>query len=264
MKSEHYIEANRIAWNEAAPFHRKSCFQRLREAFSKPGYSYLDAEETGILQTIGLEGKSVAQLCCNNGRELLSLKNLGAGRCVGFDISKEFIEEGRELNETAGLCCEFVVADVYRVPEEYDAQFDLVYVTVGALKLLPEMPAFFRTVARLLRRGGKLFIHEMHPILDMFDWNDKNDPPRIVHSYFHDDAFEHKEICNYWDMSLYASSPMYTFHHKMSDIISGCLENGLVLEVFKEYMDDRSNMYAGFERHRHRLPLSYALIARRT
>ena len=90
-----YSEANRTAWNEAAPIHRKTRPVDLNEFFSKPGASLLDPVETGILKSFGLDGKTVAQLCCNNGRDLISIVNIGAKSGTGFDISDGFIEEAR-------------------------------------------------------------------------------------------------------------------------------------------------------------------------
>src|ERR1700751_4349683 len=87
MKCDDYTAANREAWDEAAPIHARRTFDQLLTDFRRPGHSCLDALETRTLRDIGLARKSVVQICCNNGRELLSAKNLGAGRCVGFDIS---------------------------------------------------------------------------------------------------------------------------------------------------------------------------------
>src|SRR6266540_2015773 len=97
MQRAEYTSANRRAWNEAAPVHDKYRLTQVVTDFHQPGPSSLSAVATQILKQIDLEGKSVAQLCCNNGRELLSIKHLGAGRCVGFDISDNFIEQAREL-----------------------------------------------------------------------------------------------------------------------------------------------------------------------
>jgi ubiquinone/menaquinone biosynthesis C-methylase UbiE len=83
----------------------------------QPGFSVLDPYETEKLLQIGVKGKAVAQLACNNGRELLSIKNMGAERCVGFDIAEEFIKQAEELNQAAQLDCEFVVSNIYEIPE---------------------------------------------------------------------------------------------------------------------------------------------------
>jgi hypothetical protein len=86
-----YTAANRAAWDEVAPVHAQTQMEPLLASFRRPGYSVLDEIETGLLTGLGVETKAVAQLCCNNGRELISIKNMGAGRCVGFDIAGAFI-----------------------------------------------------------------------------------------------------------------------------------------------------------------------------
>lgn len=263
MKREEYTSANRIAWNEAAPVHKKSRFDDLLNNFKQPGYSYLDKKQTEIFQNIGLQGKSIAQLCCNNGRELLSLKNLGAGRCVGFDISDEFIKHGHELAKAGNIECELLQSDVYEIPDKFNAQFDIVFITIGAINLMPDVKKLFEVVARLLKKGGVLFVYEMHPFMDMFSWEDKSDPPVIQYSYFRNKPLVLEDMINYWDMSTYKSSPMYWFHHKISDVITACIENGLNLEMFKEYEHDVSSTYAHLEGQKNELPLSYAMIARK-
>ena len=97
LKRKDITSANREAWEEAAPLHRAQNMERQLAAFREPGYSCLDEIETARLRALPVAGKDVAQLCCNNGRELLSVKNLGAGRCVGFDGAEGFLGQAREL-----------------------------------------------------------------------------------------------------------------------------------------------------------------------
>ena len=79
MDRQRIIAANREAWNASAPHHLGSeRHRRLLEGFSKPGFSCLDALLEERLTALGVEGKDVAHLCCNNGCEILSVKNLGA------------------------------------------------------------------------------------------------------------------------------------------------------------------------------------------
>ena len=56
---------------------------------------------------MGVQGKDVVQLCCNNGRELISIQRMGANRCVGVDISAAFIAQAEQLNDAAGADCTF-------------------------------------------------------------------------------------------------------------------------------------------------------------
>jgi len=254
-----YVAANRLAWNDAAPKHAESQYQKLLDSFAQPGYSYLAPFEQERLLTLGIEGKAIAQLCCNNGRELLSLKNLGAGRCVGFDLSEGFIEQARGLACAGGIACEFVGCNVYEIPADYDGAFDLVYITIGAMCWLEDLTACFAVVARLLRPGGQVFVYEMHPFLDMLEF-DKNDPLHICHSYFKDDPFVDTSGLDYWTDSTYESAPCYSFHHKLSDIFGAVLGNGLAIRAFDEYAHDISNVFAHLEPLAIKPPLCYILL----
>ena len=144
MDIKKYTEANRVAWNEVTPYHQKAKEGKFFRAFLEPGYSCLDKLITSKLNECGVQGKDVAQLGCNDGREILSLKNMGAKKTVGFDISDSFIEEGRKLAEMAKLTCEFVRTDIYEIPEDYNDSFDLIYISIGFLPWLPDLERFFK------------------------------------------------------------------------------------------------------------------------
>jgi ubiquinone/menaquinone biosynthesis C-methylase UbiE len=261
MKRYEYTAANRVAWNEAAPVHRKLRFDELIKNFQNPDFNGLDEIATAQLQQIGVKDKDVAQLCCNNGRELISVKNMGAKRCVGFDISDAFIEQGRELNAVAKRDCEFVRSDVYEIPEIFSNHFDLLFTTIGALCWLPDMNQFLAVIARLLRPGGWLFIYEMHPILDMYECNKPEDRYQPHYSYFRTEPFVEEDGLDYFGKTKYKSATQYGFHHKLSDIIGACLENKLALRSFHEYGHDISTLFTYLEAEEIRLPLSFALTA---
>ena len=70
-----------------------------------------------------------------------------------------------------------VEADLYDAAKVLGAgRFDLVYTGIGALCWLPDIRRWARTVATLLRPGGRLFMREGHPMLwalsvDMKAWS---------------------------------------------------------------------------------------------
>jgi SAM-dependent methyltransferase len=263
MKFEDYVRANRDAWDEAAPRHRAhASFAELLEHFGRPGYSCLDASETKILQAIGVRDKAVAQLCCNNGRELLSVLNMGARRGVGFDISAEFLALAAELRERASSPCEFVQGSVFDIGHEHDGAFELVTLTIGALGWMPDLERFFAVVARLLTPEGQVFVYEQHPLCDVFEPND-SEPLKIRHSYFRTEPYLSTDGLDYLGNQPYAARPCYWFHHKMSDVIGGALKNGLTLELFEEYPHDVASAWSDLERSATPPPLSYALVARK-
>ena len=260
MKQEDYTETNRRMWNLTAPIHAEAYVDKLMSRISDADYSSFDDIERQQFVQIGLEGKAVVQLACNNGRELISVKKAGAGRCVGFDISDEFIGQGQRLAQAAGVDVEFVRSSVYDIPADYDGQFDLVYITIGVFGWMPDVDDFFDVIVRLLRPGGLLFVYEMHPILNMFD---AKKGLQVENSYFHKEPFYTDEEADFLNPSETVEASSYWFHHKLSDIIGSCLRHGLGLTHFEEYGHDLSMNYKAFQQFEKKPPLSYSLIARR-
>ena len=135
-KRRRYTDANRAAWNEAAPRHARHNQARLLDEVRRPGFNVLGEHVLAPLREIGVSGRTVAQVGCNNGRELLSMKTLGAGRCVGFDHAEAFVAQARELAAASGHGdVEFVRTDAYDIPALAPGRFDIVMTTVGVVAL---------------------------------------------------------------------------------------------------------------------------------
>lgn len=259
-----YTEANRRVWNQSAPVHRSSdSFQSLLDGFGEPGFSCLDATETERLQAIGVAGKRVAQLCCNNGRELLSIKNLGAGDCVGFDQSSGFLAQADELAAAGRMECRFVETSVYDISDDFDAAFDVVVITIGVFGWMPDLGGFFDVIHRLLRPGGFLFVHEQHPITNMFEPGNA-DPYALAESYFKAEPFVDDEIIVYEQELAAKGETSYWFVHTLADLITACLDRNLALVQFAEsptnISSDHFDVYAN---QAAQLPLSYTLTAQK-
>lgn len=261
-----YTEANREAWNEVMPRHQAAARAKWDAAFEKPGFVCLDDVETEHLKRMGIAGKDVAHVCCNNGIELLSLKNLGANACVGFDISDAAIEEARDRAARCGIDCRYVRTDVYEIGPEYEGRFDVVYISVGALCWMPDLKLFFARAAALLRENGRVFIHEAHPFSEMlpFDGDANADVLRIVEPYFKSEPYVDYGDLDYVGGSKYSSDkPQYCFVHTISDILMGLIENGMSIEHFSEHEADISAVHRRVEQARAGVPLSCIVIARK-
>ncbi|CAA9584936.1 MAG: hypothetical protein AVDCRST_MAG86-3361 [uncultured Truepera sp.] len=256
-----YADANRAMWNATADVHARASLPKLLERVAHPDFSTFDFVEKRVFTRLGLFGKDVAQPSCNNGRELISCKKAGAAHCVGFDVSEGFIAQGQALAQASGVDVTFVRTDVYDIPHDYNAGFDIVYVTIGALGWLRDLPEYMGVVARLLRPGGHLFLYEMHPILDMFD---AATGLEVKHSYFRTEPYVEDAAPDYLDTDTVVEGTSYWFHHKMSDIIGGALGAGLELRLFEEFEHDQSEVYAAFEGFEKKPPLSYALLAQKS
>lgn len=247
-------------WNATADIHARAALPKLMERVARPGFSTFDFMEKRIFALLGLSGKDVAQPSCNNGREFISCKKAGAARCVGFDISEKFIAQGQELAQAGGVEVDFVRTNVYDIPHDYDASFDIVYVTIGTARLAagPARVHGRRGTASAPRRA--FFLYEMHPMLDMFD---SETGLEIKHSYFRTEPYVVDAAPDYLDKSTVVEGTSYWFHHKLSDIIGGALAAGLELRLFEEYDHDQSEVYAAFEHYEKKPPLSYALLAQK-
>lgn len=264
MDLKKITDANRAAWNEVNPIHQKSRTENLKELFKQKGYSTLDKIITDKLSEVGIAGKTAAQLCCNNGRETISLVNLGAKSAIGFDISDDAIKEARELSEIAGVDCQFVRTDAYDIGPEYYNKFDLVLITIGALSWLPDLNRFFEIVSLMLKPGGSLLIYEQHPILYVFATEgdlefDPDYPEKIAFSYFKKEPWAETKGIDYIGKSVYDSKIHYSYTQTLSDIINAVVKNKIRLDELNEYPHDISETWDDMESGG-KLPRCYIIV----
>ena len=257
------ISANREAWNEVASRHRDAAWNRTAKAFHDPKYRSLDSTETAHLEQIGVRKKAIAHLCCNSGVELISIARMGAARCVGFDISSEFIAQARELSQKAGAkLCQFIEVDIHAIPETFNANFDLIYLSAGTLGWMPNLRDFFKVARRLLKPSGQMYIYEMHPILGMFGVS-REEGTKLLRSYFQTEPIVESGL-DYLGKTQYEGKPTYWFHHKLSDVFASLLELGFKILTFEELPHDVSGELEHLEQLSPRLPLSFCLVAELT
>ncbi|SFK52572.1 class I SAM-dependent methyltransferase [Shimia haliotis] len=262
QSEEAYIQANLTAWNEAAPIHARHNQASLLERVSDPGFSSLDDTATTHLKRLGVEGKSVAQVCCNNGIELLSCKRLGAARCVGFDGAQGFVDQGVELATSAGQEVEFVCCEMHAIPSEYLASFDIVVITIGVLSWMPDVDRFFSAIGKLLTPDGSIFIYEHHPILLMLEPGQSDDPLIWELSYFREEPYIDEGGLDYYGGEHYDATPNVSFSHKTSDIVMAGINARLTLEYFEELPKHISHAWWNVEHSGIGLPMSFIIVFR--
>jgi SAM-dependent methyltransferase len=103
----------------------------------------------------GLEGRSVLDCACNAGVLLFWAKELGAGRCFGFDVREHWIQQARFLAEhklSPGDDISFGVHDLYDVPSLGLEPFDVTFFH-GILYHLPAPVAGLKVAADLTREA---------------------------------------------------------------------------------------------------------------
>ena len=249
---EKYIEGNKAAWEEAFDDRDASWGADIRERIQKEDYPFFEKEMVDILRKIDTEGKTIGQFCCNNGRELLSLVKSGkAAQGIGFDIAENQVafanEKARELN----LPCIFEAVNVYDIDERYEDRFDMVIITIGALCWFEDLNRFFAIIAKCMKPGAVIVIHEQHPCTNMLatEGDAEFDPAHGRECHF--SYFEHEWTGNggmyYMTLKNYHSKTFTDYTHPMSEIISGMCGNGMVITGLQEYDHDISGGFSSID-----------------
>ncbi len=216
-----------------------------------------------VLGRYSFADRSVAQFCCNNGRELLSLAHSRkTSVCVGFDIAENQVGFAGERAKELGIDCRFVATDILAIGAEYHDAFEYALMTVGALCWFEDLDLLFRTVSACLNQNGVLFINEQHPVCDMLglpgdEGYDEQNPTKLVHPYFGKEWVGNDGMY-YMTGKRYASETFIDYSHPFGAIMNALIRNGLTVTAFDEYDYDISDGFGQLDRRG--IPLSYILV----
>jgi ubiquinone/menaquinone biosynthesis C-methylase UbiE len=261
-----YIETNKAAWEEAFDNRKLNWGNDNHIRLKNGNFEFFDSDMKTELRGMDFRGKTVAQFCCNNGRELLSLVLDGAVTYgVGFDIAENILEQAKETAKKAGITnCEFVNCNILEIPERYYNKFDFIFFTIGALCWFKDLTTLFEKVEKSLKIGGTLLINDGHPFVNMLampgeEGFDPNNPNRFAQSYFKKEPW----ISNsgmYYMSGEYESKTFTDFSHTMSDIINGISANGMKTIKLNEYDYDVGQVGSDILDGKG-IPISYILVA---
>jgi len=220
-----------------------------------------------------VSGLDLVHLQCHFGLDTLAWARVGA-RVTGLDFSDVAIEHARTLSRRAGLddTSTFVCADVYDAVEALGrSTYDIVYVSLGALCWLPSVDRWGRVAAALVRPGGRLFVHDVHPLSDACS----DDELVIEHTYFEEsEPYIDDSGLTYTDGAYERSMGRnYSWTHSLGEIVTSVIDHGLTVERLQEHdwtsfarfpwlVRDADQHYS-FPPGRPRVPLSFSLLARR-
>jgi len=262
-------EKNREAWNEATVYHQKARKGSLQEGFKNPNFTTLnrDCDEIliGKLNEIDFTEKIIAQLPCNNGRELLSLVKLGAKKGIGFDISDAAIAEANELTAISNLNAEFYRTNILDIDDTFNNSIDFIYISEGSLQWFSSLNDYFKIVSKLLKPNGKILIFEMHPFAYFFEpANDSGKEPTLDEflSYFEKQPYSYKNGLDYVGETTYAAKECCWYMHKISDIINALISNGIEIEIIDEYNMEMANNEK--IKNIEKFPLSYIINCKKS
>jgi SAM-dependent methyltransferase len=212
------VRANRGWWDGAADgYHDEHgdflgvadfvwCPENLREA---------DARLLG-----DVAGRRVLEVGCGAAMCSRWLVAHGA-HAVASDLSAGMLRHARLGAERSGVEVPLVQADAQRLPFRADS-FDLAFTAFGAVAFVADSAAVMRSVARVLRPGGRWVFATTHPTR----WSFPDDPgPEGL-----------RATMPYWDRTPYVEfaddgTPTYVEHHRtLSDRVREIADAGFVLQ----------------------------------
>jgi SAM-dependent methyltransferase len=266
-RTDDFLGANQDNWNDRTPIHLGSDFYDVEGWIRENrGPRAMEAQALG-----DVTGLRLAHLQCHIGLDTLAWARVGAV-VTGLDFSDAAIEAARDIASRAGLSgtSSFVCADVHDAAQVLgESAFDVVYVSLGALCWLPSVAAWADQVSQLLVPGGRLYLHDVHPLLMALG----DEQLEIEYSYFE----EPEPVC--WDdpksytdgEGTLAHPRSYQWSHGIAEIVSAVMEHGLCLERLEEHdwlptqrfsfmVPDGEGRWI-MPADRPRIPLSFSLLA---
>jgi SAM-dependent methyltransferase len=184
-----------------------------------------------------LSGLDVVHVQCHIGTDTLSLARLGA-RITGVDFSPSALAVARDLAAAAGIDdARFIESELYAIPEVLGPDFDLVYTGVGAINWLPDIAAWARVVAGLLRPGGRLYIRDGHPMLYTLDDERADGLLVVALPYFEGAPNRWDTPTTYAGKQRIAETITYEWNHGLGQIVQGVLDAGLHVTALREHRE---------------------------
>ncbi|HET7494004.1 MAG TPA: class I SAM-dependent methyltransferase [Candidatus Limnocylindrales bacterium] len=183
-------------------------------------------------------GKSLLHLQCHFGLDTLSWARLGA-IVTGVDFSPAAIRLARELAADIGITdARFIESNVYQLPVRLADAFDIVYTSRGVLGWLPDIRGWARVVARFVRPGGRFYISEAHPVIQVFESEGVGPRElRLQYPYWeHGDPLIFDVHGSYADRDaeLGAEHTEHGWDHGLGEIVSALIDAGLRIDRLEE------------------------------
>lgn len=223
------VRANGEAWNAIAPMRN-----------GQPPGHYLDggsALEPVEIELAGdVRGKTVLQLACSTGDEVISWAMLGA-TAHGIDISQVHIDKAIAKASAVGVSCDFRCADMFDLPLDF-RDLDLIYISWGGVNWAPDINAWATIVASRLKPGGAVLISEMHPLWFALSVTGEN-ALKVRADYF-----EKASIPTAWDATkepVGGREPdgpvLRSFVWSLGSMVTALLKAGLRIDALSEHAD---------------------------
>src|SRR5687768_9964062 len=230
MKTE--MDLNRAHWDEATDIHTRGNVYGVEEFWR--GLCKLHRVEVEELGDVS--GKSLLHLQCHFGLDTLSWARAGA-TVTGVDFSAAAIAAARALAAETGLPARFIESDLYRLPEQLDETFDVVFTSYGVLGWMPDLRRWAEVAAGFVRPGGRLYLAEFHPIAFVFDDAPGATELRIRYPYFPtgEPIRCESDVTYASDGAPVTNRVTWSWPYTLADVVTCLIEAGLRLDFLHEF-----------------------------
>ena len=244
MKTKDYIKKNQKAWEEA--YDRSTThYQDIVSRLEKDATIFIPERVKTHLNPDLLKGKDIAQLACNNGREILSLgMTYQAKSMTGFDLADNMVKAAQSSADQLGVNARFYQRNIVEIEKTFHQSFDFVFILIGVLCWMDDIDSLIGVVKRILKPQGSLIILDGHPTMHMMGFEedegyDENNPHRLMHSYFRKTPFvEYGGMGYLTDQPYQSKAPFTSFLYTFEDIFKALINHQLSLVAFSEGEED--------------------------
>ncbi len=202
-----------------------------------------NAVRKGLLDPIMLEacgdvkGLNVLDCGCGEGRFCRMLAEWGAGHVLGLDLCELMIEAARELKSGRD---DYKVQDVQDLGFLEDESFDLAVSYLNQCDL-PDFEANTREVFRVLKRGGRFIIANLHPMRSASGkWhrNAEGEKLHVVLDNYFDEGERHWEMLGVRFTNFHRTLSTYiNFFIKTGFAVKEIIEPTVTADRLKEYLE---------------------------
>ncbi len=240
------ISANRRSWDKA-----NRQFNVIKGDFAESIVNGYCAIPGAILRGLDIgPATNVLHLCCNDGTEACYLSFSKNCKVTGVDFSSSAIEFAQELSTKLNLDSEFVHAEVmeYLTSVESLQDIDLIFLSMGTLKWILNIDAFFEAIRRKVSKRCSILVWDFHPLLECFNQEGIYcyDYPIFDNGYWRDQGvYGYKINAESYEMparrkfenppkNYINDRPVYISCWSLGKLFSSALDNGFCVSSFEE------------------------------
>jgi len=264
LESKDDFDKNNRNWDERVGLHVSSSEYNLKGF--KDGKNIM---EKHVVKELGdVAGKTMLHLMCHFGMDTLCWARDYGAIVTGVDFSNSGIQVAQSLAKELKIQnVTFIVSNIYELNNNFPQQeFDFIVMTHGILCWLPDLPQLMKQVVQYLKKGGKFYLCDDHPVTNLFE-----DALTVEGSYFHkriELVCEKSYVLS--DGSLKNSNHV-EWTHSLADILNAILGAQLQLlwvhehpfsfwNRFPNMKEDETGFWLKGE-HENSVPLVFSLMA---